>query len=140
MTDDTRTQPDKFRDMAKELECDEDEAAFEGAAQRIALAPLDEAATLYWKHEGDDRYICARGPLWALPVTATQGHMGDVEDMIIVTESGRRFIGTEIRGVAALAHASGRKWPPPSLDEADLITRRKVATSPKPEADESNDR
>lgn len=36
---DRKPQPDKFRDLAKELECDEDEAAFEEAVKRIAVTP-----------------------------------------------------------------------------------------------------
>jgi hypothetical protein len=39
MTDDTRPQPDKFRDMAHELECDEDEAAFEDKVRKVATTP-----------------------------------------------------------------------------------------------------
>ena len=34
-----KPQPDKFRDLAKELECDEDEAAFEEAVKRVAVTP-----------------------------------------------------------------------------------------------------
>lgn len=66
----------------------------------------EESATLYWKYEGDDRYVVARGPLRTLPLFATQGHNGDVEDMIILTETGHRFMGGEIRGVPALTRAS----------------------------------
>ncbi len=40
---DTPTQPDKFRDMARELECDEDEAAFEDKVRKVATAPKPEA-------------------------------------------------------------------------------------------------
>lgn len=32
-------QTDKFRDMARELEADEDEAAFEEKVRRVATAP-----------------------------------------------------------------------------------------------------
>lgn len=35
MTDDPKPQPDKFRDAARELECDEDEAKFEGTLNRV---------------------------------------------------------------------------------------------------------
>lgn len=38
MTDDPKPQADKFRDLARELECDEDEAAFEEAVRRIATS------------------------------------------------------------------------------------------------------
>jgi hypothetical protein len=34
-----QTQADKFRDLARELECDDDEAAFDEALNRIARAP-----------------------------------------------------------------------------------------------------
>ena len=34
-----KPQPDKFRDLARELECDEDEAAFEEKVKRIAVTP-----------------------------------------------------------------------------------------------------
>lgn len=33
------TQADKFRDLARELECDEDEARFEEAVRKVAKAP-----------------------------------------------------------------------------------------------------
>lgn len=39
MTDTPKTQADKFRDMARELEADEDEAAFEEKVRRVATAP-----------------------------------------------------------------------------------------------------
>ena len=39
MSDDPKPQPDKFRDLARELECDEDEAAFEEKVRRVAKAP-----------------------------------------------------------------------------------------------------
>lgn len=35
-------QSDKFRDMARELECDEDEAAFEDKVRKVATAPKPE--------------------------------------------------------------------------------------------------
>lgn len=38
-----KSQPDKFRDLARELECDEDEAAFEDKVRRVASAPKPEA-------------------------------------------------------------------------------------------------
>lgn len=34
-----KSQTDKFRDLARELECDEDEAAFEEKVRRVAKAP-----------------------------------------------------------------------------------------------------
>lgn len=37
-----KPQADKFRDMARELECDEDEAAFEDKVRRVATAPKQE--------------------------------------------------------------------------------------------------
>jgi hypothetical protein len=43
MTDDHKPQSDKFRDMAKELECDEDEAAFEDKVRKVVAAPKPEA-------------------------------------------------------------------------------------------------
>lgn len=39
MTDDPKTQPDKFRDMARELECDEDKVAFVEKVRKVAVAP-----------------------------------------------------------------------------------------------------
>jgi len=45
MPDATKTQPEqltKFRDMARELECDEDEAAFEDKVRKVATAPRPE--------------------------------------------------------------------------------------------------
>lgn len=36
-------QPDKFRAMARDLECDEDEARFEEKVKRVATAPKPEA-------------------------------------------------------------------------------------------------
>ena len=38
MTDQHKPQADKFRDLARELECDEDEAAFEDKVRRVAGA------------------------------------------------------------------------------------------------------
>lgn len=37
---DPKPQADKFRDMARELEADEDEARFEEAARKVATAPV----------------------------------------------------------------------------------------------------
>ena len=37
-----KPQADKFRDLARELECDEDEARFEGAVKKVA-SPKSEA-------------------------------------------------------------------------------------------------
>lgn len=37
--DDTRSQADKFADLARELECDEDEEAFKAKLRQIARAP-----------------------------------------------------------------------------------------------------
>ena len=34
-----KPQADKFRDMAREIECDEDEAAFEDKVRKVATAP-----------------------------------------------------------------------------------------------------
>ena len=36
MTSDPKSQPDKFRDLARDLEANEDEAAFEETLKRIA--------------------------------------------------------------------------------------------------------
>ena len=36
------TQTDKFRDLARQLECDEDEARFEDQVRKIASAPKPE--------------------------------------------------------------------------------------------------
>jgi hypothetical protein len=38
MEKDPRSQPDKFRDLARDLECDEDEAAFDERLKRLATA------------------------------------------------------------------------------------------------------
>jgi len=35
-------QIDKFRDLARELECDEDEAAFDERLKRLARTPLSQ--------------------------------------------------------------------------------------------------
>lgn len=43
MTDTAKPQSDKFRDLARELECDEDEAAFEDKVRKVATAPKPEA-------------------------------------------------------------------------------------------------
>lgn len=39
---DALTQIDKFRDLARQLECDEDEARFEEQVRKIASAPKPE--------------------------------------------------------------------------------------------------
>lgn len=39
MPDDPKPQADKFRDLARELECDEDEARFEETVRKVAKAP-----------------------------------------------------------------------------------------------------
>ena len=39
---DPRTQADKFRDLARELECDEDEDAFDERLKKLATAPKDD--------------------------------------------------------------------------------------------------
>lgn len=39
------SQPDKFRQLARELECDEDEAAFEEKVRKVASAPKAEPET-----------------------------------------------------------------------------------------------
>lgn len=36
------SQTDKFRQLARELECDEDEAAFEDKVRKVATAPKSE--------------------------------------------------------------------------------------------------
>ena len=43
--DHDKGQADKFRDMARELECDEDEAAFEDKVRKVATAPKPEPDT-----------------------------------------------------------------------------------------------
>ncbi|MFZ5669398.1 MAG: hypothetical protein ACOY4K_07875 [Pseudomonadota bacterium] len=42
MADDPKTQVDKFRDLARQLEADEDEARFEEALKKIVQAPKAE--------------------------------------------------------------------------------------------------
>lgn len=42
-TSSDKEQPDKFRDMARELECDEDESAFEDKVRKVVTAPKPEA-------------------------------------------------------------------------------------------------
>ncbi|HRD45893.1 MAG TPA: hypothetical protein PLF78_05355 [Caulobacter sp.] len=44
MPDDPKTQADKFRDLARELEADEDEARFEETVKKIVQAPKPEKA------------------------------------------------------------------------------------------------
>lgn len=39
MTDEPKPQADKFRDLARELECDEDEERFEATVKKVANAP-----------------------------------------------------------------------------------------------------
>ena len=39
MDDEPKPQIDKFRDLARELECDDDEKAFDERLKRIATAP-----------------------------------------------------------------------------------------------------
>ena len=38
-SDDQMPQSDKFRDLARDLECDEDEAAFEETVRKVATKP-----------------------------------------------------------------------------------------------------
>ena len=40
---DQKPQSDKFRELARELECDEDEAAFEENVRKVATAAKPEA-------------------------------------------------------------------------------------------------
>lgn len=40
---DPKPQADKFRDLARELECDEDEAAFDDKVRKVATAPKPES-------------------------------------------------------------------------------------------------
>lgn len=42
MTDRPKPQVDKFRDLARELEADEDEARFEAVVKKVAKAPPPE--------------------------------------------------------------------------------------------------
>jgi hypothetical protein len=37
-----QSQPDKFRDLARDLECDEDEAAFEEKVRKIANSSVQQ--------------------------------------------------------------------------------------------------
>ncbi|MGV9009821.1 hypothetical protein [Brevundimonas sp.] len=39
MTQQSSEQLNKFRDLARELECDEDEAAFDAKVRKVATAP-----------------------------------------------------------------------------------------------------
>jgi hypothetical protein len=39
MSEKPKTQADKFRDMARALECDEDEEAFKAKLRKVARAP-----------------------------------------------------------------------------------------------------
>ena len=41
MSEDPRPQADKFRDLARELECDEDEDAFKAAVRKVGTAPRE---------------------------------------------------------------------------------------------------
>lgn len=43
MSDPTKLQADKFRDLARELECDEDEATFDEKVRKVVTAPKPEA-------------------------------------------------------------------------------------------------
>jgi hypothetical protein len=46
MTDpDPKPQLDKFKDLARELECDDDEEAFKAAVRKIGTAPRTPPAT-----------------------------------------------------------------------------------------------
>lgn len=42
MTDDPKNQSEKFLQAARDLECDQDEAAFEEKVRRVATAPKPE--------------------------------------------------------------------------------------------------
>lgn len=42
MPETPKPQADKFRELARELECDEDEAAFEEKVRKVATAPNPE--------------------------------------------------------------------------------------------------
>jgi hypothetical protein len=44
MSDDPKPQADKFRELARELECDEDEAAFEDTVRRVAKRPAPDSS------------------------------------------------------------------------------------------------
>ena len=43
MADDPKPQLDKFKDLARELECDEDEDAFDERLKKLAKAPPPKA-------------------------------------------------------------------------------------------------
>ena len=45
------TQADKFRDLARELECNEDEATFEDKVRKVATAPKPETPVLERKEQ-----------------------------------------------------------------------------------------
>jgi len=45
MTDQPKPQADKFRDLARKLECDEDEKQFEETVKRVAKAPPEKKST-----------------------------------------------------------------------------------------------
>ena len=42
--DTSKSQTDKFRDRARELECDEDENAFKAAVRKVGTAPREPTA------------------------------------------------------------------------------------------------
>ena len=42
MTDATKPQADKFRDLARETECDDDKAAFEDKVRKIANSSVQQ--------------------------------------------------------------------------------------------------
>lgn len=42
MPETPKPQADKFRELARELECEEDEAAFEGKVRKVATTPKPE--------------------------------------------------------------------------------------------------
>ena len=42
MRADEKPQADKFRDLARQLKCDEDEAAFEDKVRKVVAAPKPE--------------------------------------------------------------------------------------------------
>lgn len=44
MSDEKPAQADKFKELARKLECDEDEARFEDQVRKIASAPKPEKA------------------------------------------------------------------------------------------------
>lgn len=45
MADDPKSQPDKFRDLARELEADEDPAHFEETLKKIATKPSEKPSS-----------------------------------------------------------------------------------------------